>query len=51
MFMLNVFNLAINYLVPAVVWSILAVGLFQFVRQSIQHATPRAARKHGQRAG
>jgi hypothetical protein len=34
--LLTILNLGITILVPAVVWTLLAVGLFQLIRESVR---------------
>jgi len=34
-YLLTIFDLGIRFLVPAIVWTMLVIGLFQLVRESI----------------
>ena len=50
------FGLIVTFLVPAVVWVMLATGLFQFVREEVRQVrvAPRSSQRlerYGQRTG
>ncbi|MGD2178764.1 MAG: hypothetical protein PVG71_13190 [Anaerolineae bacterium] len=51
-YLLHIFDLGIKFLVPAMVWTLLVIGLFQLVRESIPRpriASRRVAREGGSR--
>ena len=35
--LINISGLAVTYFVPAIVWGVLIVGVYQLVRQKIRH--------------
>jgi len=48
-YLLNIFDLGITFLVPATVWTLLVIGVFQLVRESIPR--PRVASRQVAREG